>query len=834
MSPIEINLQEPRSRKVLRSSDRIVARLLRAPTFTSASIVTLALGIGANVAIFSVAYNVLLKPLPYEDPERLVGVWNAAPGLGFPEITQSAALYYTFKDHSETLESSAMWQPGRASVTGTGRPEELRSALVTHELLPILGIEVVAGRWFGESDDLPGAADTVVLSENEAESRFGSVQEALGQTMLVDGVSREVIGVLPRGFRILDRQADLYEPMKLDRAQVMMGQFNYRSIGRLRPGVDPDQASVELSSLLETATETYPRGLSLGMLQEAQFRSFVRPLIVDAVGNIQSVIWILMGTVGMLLLIALANVANLFIVRAEGRSREIALRTAIGASRWDLFRQFLQESVTLSAAGGLLGLAFAWGALRALVALAPSSLPRLHEIGLNLPVIGFAAALALGTGLVFGCLPALRMGSAQLFGALKEGGRSSTASRGRHLVRNGLVVTQIGLALVLLIGSGLLFRTFSSLLDADPGYDVEANVLTFGATVPRALISDSSEVSRFQQRYLDELARLPGVQSVGAVSNVPLSDNGSNDGLWVEGFFPPEGQLPPIRRWKFASDGYLETMGRALVAGRAFDRQDLEEQRSVVMVTENLALEYWSSAQEAVGKRVLHDPGSTEWREIVGVVSDIYDDGVDQEKASVVYFPFHQKDLWGEEDFVYRSLIYVLRVDDGVDPSSLIPAAERTMWSLNPDVPLTLAQPMRTIYERSFARTSFALTMLGLAASVALLLGLIGVYATLSYIISQRVQEFGVRIALGAQLGQVRSMVLKQGLVLALFGISLGVAGALAATRVLSQIIYGVSTTDTLTFAAVTLALLLTVALASLAAARRATSVSPLEALRND
>ena len=813
---------------------RILARLLRAPTFTSASIVTLALGIGANVAIFSVAYNVLLKPLPYEEPERLVGVWNAAPGLGFPEVTQSAALYYTFKDHADSLESVAMWTGGRASVTGTGRPEELRSATVTHELLPTLGVDVAAGRWFAAADDAPGAADTVVLAHGEAEGRFGSAAQALGETMLIGGVTREVIGVLPRGFRILDRQADLYLPMQLDRAQVSMGQFNYQCIGRLRPGVDHERASAELTALLETASESFPRGLSLGMLQEAQFRSFVRPLIVDAVGNIQSVIWILMGTVGLLLLIALANVANLFIVRAEGRSREIALRTAIGASRWDLFRQFLQESLTLSVAGGIFGLAFAWAALRALVALAPSSLPRLHEIGINAPVVGFAAVIALATGLVFGCLPTLRMGTKQLFGALKEGGRSSTAGRGRHLVRHGLVVTQIGLALVLLIGSGLMFRTFSGLLDADPGYDVEANVLTFGASVPRALISDNAEVSRLQQRYLDELARLPGVESVGAVTNVPLSNSGSSDGLWVEGFFPPEGQLPPIRRWKFASDGYLETMGRPLVAGRVFNRQDLEERRSVVMVSENLALEYWSSAQEAVGKRVLHDPSSTEWREIVGVVSDIYDDGIDQEKASVVYFPFHQKDLWGEEDFVQRSLIYVLRVTEGTDPSSLIPAAERTMWSLNPDIPLTRAQSMREVYQRSFARTSFALTMLGLAASVALLLGLIGVYATLSYIISQRVQEFGVRIALGAQLGQVRSMVVKQGMLLALFGILLGVGGALAATRVLAQMIYGVSTTDTATFAAVTAALLLTVTVASLAAARRATSVSPLEALRND
>lgn len=813
---------------------RSMVRLLRAPTFTAASIVTLALGIGANVAIFSVAYNVLLKPLPYEQPERLVGVWNAAPGLGFAEITQSAALYYTFKDHAEALESVAMWQSGRASVTGTSRPEELRSATVTHELLPTLGVSVDAGRWFSEADDLPGAADTVVISHAEAEARFGSSREALGQSMLISGVTREVIGVLPPGFRILDRHADLYLPLQLDRAQTMMGQFNYRCIARLSANTDPEQASTELTALLETATETFPRGLSLGMLQEAQFRSFARPLIVDAVGNIQSVIWILMGTVGLLLLIAMANVANLFIVRSEGRSREIALRTAIGASRWDLFRQFLQESVTLSVAGGLFGLAFAWAALRALVALAPSSLPRLHEIGINVPVIAFAVAIALVTGLLFGCLPALRMGSTQLFGALKEGGRSSTAGRGRHLVRHSLVVTQIALALVLLIGSGLMFRTFSSLLDADPGYDVEADILTFGASVPRALITDNAEVSRFQQRYLDELARLPGVVSVGAVSNVPLSDSGSSDGLWVEGFFPPEGQLPPIRRWKFASDGYLETMGRELVAGRSFTRQDLEEKRAVVMVSENLALEHWSSAQEALGKRVLHDPGSTYWREIVGVVSDIYDDGIDQEKASVVYFPFHQTELWGEEDFVYRHLTYVLRVEDGVDPTSLVPAAERAMWSLNPDVPLTMAQSMRTIYERSFARTSFALTMLGLAASVALLLGLIGVYATLSYIISQRKQEFGVRIALGAQLGQVRSMVLRQGLLLALFGILLGIGGALAATRVLAQIIYGVSTTDTATFAAVTLALLLTVGLASLAAARRATSVSPLEALRND
>ncbi len=813
---------------------RSLSRLLRAPSFTATAVLTLALGVGANIAIFSVAYNVLFKPLPYQQPERLVGIWNAAPGLGFPEITQSAALYFTFRDQAKSIDSLALYDSTSVSLTGRATPEEIDAIRTTHELLALLGVKVVAGRWFNQEDDEAGAAPTAVLSYHTAVTQFGGAQEAVGQTLTVSGVPREILGVTPPRFRVLDQRADLFLPQGFDRANTSMGQFNYRSIARLSDGASVDSVGPELSLLIEPSTEEFTRGLSLSMMQEAGFSTFARPLIEDVVGNVRSVLWVLIGTVGVLLLVAFANVANLFLVRADGRSREVALRTAIGASRLDIYKQFLTESLLLSALGGGLGLAFAAGALRVLHSLAPSSLPRLHEIGINVPVLLFALVLSLVAGVLFGTFPALRLRATKLMGDLKEGGRSATVGRQAHLLRHGLVVAQIGLALVLLIGSGLMIRTSVKLFEVDPGFSDADQVLTFGVNVPRSLIPDAIEASQFEERLAKELARLPGVTSVAGASNLPLSGEGSSDGLWVEHHQPPDGQLPPIRRWKFVTGDFFETLRRPMIAGRPIEWDDLEQGRQVVVITENLALEYWSSADDALGRRVKDDPESEAWWEIVGVASNVYDDGIEEEPAKAVYFPSTNPDLWGDPLFVYRGLDYVVRVEEGMDPMSVLRPAERIVASLHPDIPVIGGRTMEEVYEASFARTSFALVMLAIASSVALLLGVIGVYATLSYIISQRTQEFGVRIALGAQLGQVRALVLKQGLLLAAVGVAVGVGGAFAATRVLEQLVYGVSATDSATFIGVSLLLMITVLLATLFAARRATSVDPLTALRGD
>ena len=813
---------------------RSLTRLLRAPSFTATAVLTLGLGVGANIAIFSVAYNVLFKPLPYERPQELVGIWNAAPGLGFPEITQSAALYFTYGDQATSIESLALYDATSVSLTGRATPQEIDAIRTTHELFGVLGVKVAEGRWFNQDDDVAGAAPTAVLSHSLAVTQFGSAREAVGQSLTVSGVPREVLGVTPANFRVLDERADLFLPQRFDRANTQMGQFNYSAIGRLAPGSPVEAVGPELSLLLEPATEEFSRGLSFSMMQEAGFTSFARPLIEDVVGDVRGVLWVLLGTVGVLLLIAFANVANLFMVRADGRSREVALRTAIGASRFDIYRQFLSESLLLSLLGGGLGLAFAAGALRVLHALAPSSLPRLHEIGLNLPVLLFALALSLLSGVLFGTFPALRMRATKLMGDLKDGGRSATVGRRAHLLRHALVVAQIGLALVLLIGSGLMIRTFTKLLEVDPGFSSADQVLTFGVNVPRSLIPDAVEASQFQERLISELRTLPGVASVAGVSSLPLSGQGSSDGLWVEHHEPPEGQLPAIRRWKFVTGDFFETLKRPLVAGRPIEWADLEQRRRVAVVSENLALEYWPSAEDALGRRVKGDPETEGWWEIVGVASNVYDDGIDKDPAKAVYFPSTNPDLWGDTLFVYRGLDYAVRVEEGVDPMSVLRPAEKLVASLHPDLPVIGGETMEEIYEASFARTAFALVMLAIASAVALLLGVIGVYATLSYIISQRTQEFGVRIALGAQLAQVRTMVLKQGLSLAVVGVAVGVAGALAVTRVLEQLVYGVSATDSATFVGVSLVLVATVLLATLFAARRATSVNPLTALRGD
>ncbi len=813
---------------------RPLRSLMRTPSFTLPSALTLALGIGATAAIFSVAFNVMFKPLPYPEPERLVALWHAAPGLVMEEVPESAAFYLSYLDNAKSLEAIGLYAPRDVSLSGTGPPIEVSSLLTTHQLLPILGAPLVAGRTFGPSDDVEGAPPTVILAQSLAESRFGSSAAAIGQTLSIGSLPTEVVGVVGRGFRVLDRDAKLFLPIRFNREDLILGQFNYRSVARLAPDATVESASAEIDSLLPTVAEEFTRGIPIEMLREADFTSFVRPLLVDAIGNVSQILWVLLGTVALLLLIALANVANLFLVRAEGRTREVALRTALGAGRGHLVRQFLKESLTLSLIGGALGLFLAWLTVRLLLALAPTTLPRLHEVSINLPVVVFAVLLSLLCGLVFGGLPALRVRSAQPFEALKEGGRSSTSGRQSHILRHALVVVQVALALILLVGSGLMLRTFSSLLGVDPGFSGADQVLTFSIAIPEALVSSPEETSRLQVQLAERLERLPGVLDSAASTTLPMSGNDSSDALWVDGHMPPEGQLPPIRRFKFVTGDLFNVLQRPMIAGRPIGWDDIEQRRQVLVVTENLAREYWPTAADAIGKRATPDPDNAAWWEIVGVVSDVHDDGIDQPAPAGVYLPVAAPLVWGQDLMVPRSLSYVLRIASGVDPMSVLPAAEKAVWELNTELPLAGAQSLEDIVHRSMARTTFTMTLLGIAAIVALCLGMIGVYATLSYVITQRKHEFGVRIALGAQRHEIRGLVVKQAILLGLLGVLGGLGAAFASTRLLGQLIHGVSATDGATFTAVSVALLFTVALAALLAARRATSVDPMSALRSD
>jgi putative ABC transport system permease protein len=813
-------------------------KLLRAPLFTSVAALTLAVGIGSNVAIFSVVNGVLLEPLPFDEPDRLVGIWHVAPGLGFDEATpvnQSPALHFTYLDEGTAFESVGVWDDANVSITGDAEPEQVPAMMITHQTIPMLGIEPILGRAFNVADDSPGMPETVVLSHGYWVRRFGQDPGVVGRSITIDGRSREIIGVLPAG-RFLRSSPDVYLPFQWDRSETFLGNFSYQAVGRLRPEVTIEQANADIERMIPIAVERFPGGLTLGMLEEAGFAPFVRPLKSDVVGDVGGMLWVLLGTVAIVLLIACANVANLFIVRAEGRQREVALRTAIGAERRQIVGQLLTESTVLGAVGGLAGLALAYVGLRLLVTLGPESLPRLDEIGIDAFVLGFAAVISIGAGVLFGLFPALRYGRPDLVTSLKEGGRGGGAGRERHLARNGLVVAQMALALVLLTGSGLMIRSFQALRSVDPGFDAPEEVLTFRVSVPTAQIADPLQVADAYQEMLRRIQAIPGVASASFASSVTMDGYDSNDAIEVEEFPVVGDQLPPLRRFKWVGEGYFDTMGNPVIAGRALTFADARDRAEVVVVTADFAADYWDSPAEAIGKRIRQfggELGAGKWWEIVGVVGEEHDNGVTQGPVATIYWPQVVYDFWDEEVWTQRSMAFAVRSSAG-DPMTLLGPTRQAVWSVNPNLPLARVRPLDEYVDRSMARTSFTVVMLGIAAAVALFLGSVGIYGVVSYVVSQRTREIGVRMAMGAETGHVSRMVVSQALILAAGGVAVGLVGAVGLTRLMSSLLFGVSPVDPVTFAAVALGLSVIALVASYLPARRAARVDPVIALRFD
>lgn len=811
-----------------------VRKLLRAPLFTTVAVLTLAVGIGSNAAIFSVVNGVLLKPLPFENPESLVGIWHAAPGLGFPEVNQSPALHFTYVSESRTFASVGMWDDGAVSITGLGEPEQVASVSVTHQTIPMLGVVPILGRSFSPEEGSADGSSTVVLGHAYWMDHFGGDPQVLGRTLQVNGVSREIIGVMPEGYRFLRSDPAVYLPFQFDPAEIIMGNFSYQAIGRLLPDATVAMANSDVERMVPIAIERFPGGLTLDMLREAQFGALVRPLKEDVVGDIGSVLWVLLGTVGIVLLIACANVANLFIVRAESRQREIAVRTALGASRGKLTGQLLLESLVLALAGGIAGLGLAFVGLRILTTLGPETLPRLNEIGLDPIALAFTAIVSLGSGLVFGLFPALRYGKPNLVASLKEGGRGGSAGKERHLARNALVVAQMSLALVLLAGSGLMVRSFQALRSVDPGFTDPESVLTFRVTVPTAQVAESDQVALMHRDIQQRIQAVPGVAAAAMSSSVTMDGWDSNDAVNVEEFPTEGGQIPPIRRLKYVGEGYFETMGNPLLAGRAITWGDVDDRATVAVVTESFAREYWDTPLDAIGKRIALFTAAgapSSWREIIGVVGNVHDDGTSQDPVTVVYWPQVVTDWWGGDLYTPRSMAYAVRVMAG-DPNSLLPAAREAVWAVNPNLPLARVATLADFVDDSMARTSFTLVVLAIAAGVALFLGGVGIYGVISYVVAQRTREIGVRMALGAERADVGRMVLKQASALAGAGVVIGLLAASGVTRMMASLLYGVEPIDIPTFAVVAVALTFIALLASWLPARRAASVDPVVALR--
>ena len=807
-------------------------RLLHAPLFTAVTLLTLAVGIGANTAIFSVVYGVLLKPLPFADPDRLVGVWHTAPGMNIPLLNMGPSNYFTYRAEGRVFQDIGIFQTNSVTITGGAEPERVQALEVTHGLLPLLGVTPVAGRTFGPADDAPGAPRRVILTHGYWQRRFGG-QPVVGTALQVDGNPVEVVGVLPASFVFLDAEPSVLMPLQFNPADVPVGNFSYRGVARLKPGVTIEQANADIARLLPLIPDRFalPPGFTRTMYDELRIAPRLRPLRQDVIGEVGQVLWILLGTVGMVLLIACANVANLSLVRAEGRQQEFAVRTALGASRRQIARALLGESVALGLCGGALGLLVAQAGLALLVALAPSGLPRLNEIEINGVVLLFTLGVSLLAGLLFGVIPVMRFGEPSV-AALKEGGRSASDGPSRHRARNTLVVAEIALALVLLVVSGLMIRSFQALRSVDPGFRDPEQVQTFRLAVPGAVVDNADGTVRLYQQITEQLARVPGVTAVGVSSSLTMDGYDSWDPLFAEGVTPEGGPMPPVRRFKWIGEGYFETMGNRLIAGRFLTWGDSLQRRRVVLVSENLARELYGTPAAALGRRVRNTPGNP-WREIVGVVGDDRDNGLAQPAPTTVYWPMAMTDFWSDPEFVQRNMAVAVRSARMKSPDFLR-ELQQAVWSVNRNLPVANARSLAEIRARSMAQTSFALTMLAIAAGVALLLGVVGIYGVVAYIAAQRTREIGVRMALGAQASDVRRLFVGHGLKLVAAGLAVGIASALALSRLMTSLLFGVGPTDPVTYAAVSLVLGAVAVTATYLPARRAARIDPVVALRTD
>ena len=810
-------------------------RLRKAPAFTAVVLATLGVGIGATTAIFSVVKGVLLDPLPYEDADRLVAVANTAPGLGEDRLPQSMAVNAVYEDDAQAFEAVGLWYPQTVTLHSGGAPEEIPAVAVTTGTLPALRVQPVMGRLFDQENMAGESYYAVILSHHFWVDRMGGDPDAVGKTLDIGTASFEVIGVLPRGFRLMDRDPDLYLPLFHDRSDLTVSNFVFQSLGRLREGVSLEGARAELTRLIPLAPERYPGGMTVELLREAEGAPVLFPLKDEVVGGVREVLWVVLAGVGIILLVACANVANLLLVRAESRQRALAMQSALGAPRARTVAFFLAESTLLGIMGGLLGTGLAYAGLRVLRAAGPGELPRLHEIGLDPGVLIFALGVSLLAGLALGILPLVRSWRSDLISALREGGRGLGGSRSRYRARNTLVVTQLALAMVLLVGSGLMIRSFASLLGVQPGYADPEEVLTFRFFLGSQEVPDLDDVPGAFEALAQRISGLPGVTAVGLSSSIPMDGRAGFDPVFVEDFPLPEGQQAQIRRFKWIGGGYLEAMGNRVIAGRAIDWVDIRERSRVVMITEGLAREFWDDPARAVGRRISTGYGPGDWREVVGVVGDVRDDGLDRDPVDIVYWPMAIDGYWsetrGDAPFITRGQTIVVR-SSRVGTPGFLEELRDLVWAFYPDRPLGSLRTMESIQAESMARTSFTLVMLGIASLISLLLGAIGIYGVISYAVGQRTQELGLRMAMGAEPGNVTGMVLRQAMVLGVVGMTAGLGAAAVATRFMEAVLFGVGSIDPLTYAVVSGILAGVVLLASYLPARRAASIDPTEALR--
>lgn len=821
-----------------RDSRYALRALRRSPTFTAVALLTVAIGIGANTAVFSVVNSVLLKPLPYPEADRIVSVSHVAPGApGVASVSGglrlSLSMYVTYVKENRAFDAIGVWAPTSLTVTGIAEPEQVRGVLVTNGTLQALNVPPLAGRWLTAADDKV-VSDAVMLGYGYWQRRFGGDRSAIGRRINVGSRLYTIVGVMPQGFRVVTVEPDLIVPGPIIGARLILAGFGFEAVARLKPGVTIAAANADVARMVPIWMRSWPMlgGIDPHVYDTWGIAPAVRPLKQDVVGNAAGALWVVMGTIGIVMLIACANVANLLLVRADSRQQELAVRAALGASASRIVRALLIESVWLGLIGGMLGVGLAYGGVRALVLNAPAGLPRVSEIAIDARALGFAITVSLLSGVLFGLIPALKYRGPRIAAALHGGGRTASASRDRNHARDALVIAQVSLALVLLVSAGLMIRTARALRAVDPGFSHPETLQTMRISIPGALIPDGERAERTLQAITDALSAIPGVSSVAFTTMMPMEGLAPDwDVVMTEGQTLQGGEIPPMRVFKHISPGLFRTSGTQLLAGRDYTWTDLYDTRDVVIVSNNLARELWGSAAGALGKRIRVLP-MTPLREVVGVVQDVRDNGVHTPAPAIVYWPAFKHNLYalGQLD-VRRNVTFVVR-SNAAGSEGLLSQMRQAVWSVNKDLPLASVRTMHDIYTQSLARTSFTLVMLTIAGTMALVLGVIGIYGVIAYSVSQRTREIGIRLALGAQPGGLKKMFVRHALALAGIGVGVGVSAAMGLSRLMASLLYGVSPLDPLTFVAVSMVLVSATVLASYVPARRAAAVDPLDAIR--
>lgn len=803
-----------------------VRMLLKKPGFTAIAIITLALGIGANTAIFSVVNAVLLRPLPYAEPERLVAIWES--DLRRPEGRSSIAYpnFFDFRAQSKSYERMASYHLNDTALTGIPTPVHLQSAIVSAELFSLLGTKPQLGRWFLPEEEKPNPTGrAAVISNRLWQRQFSADPNIIGRAVTLNGKTFSIVGVMPVGFQFpLDAEptevwvtsaieAEKSNP-KEDAITEERGAHFLAAIGRLKPNVTLEQAQAELSLIAANLSKQYPD-------TNAHAGARVIPYHNDLVTDYREALWIILGAVGCVLLIACANVANLLLARASARYKEIAVRASLGANRWRIIRQLLTESLVLSLSGGTLGLILAWWGTEVLVKLIPEDLPRLSEISLDPWVFGFTLLISAVTGIVFGLAPALQASKIELTEAMKEGGRGMGGGRTR--LRSSLVIAEIAIALVLLVGAGLLLQTFRKLQQVDLGFDIH-NVLTASVELPDARYPKQEQIAEFYKRLQEKLNALPGVETVSAITPQPLSGDNMSISFEVEGRNIPKGEHPSAQFRTIGLD-YFNTMKIALIAGREFTARDDLKAPGVVIVNESFVKKHFPN-ESPLGKHIkpgISIDGPTQWREIVGVVRDVkHRQSLSRAYEPEYYLPHAQMPL--------NNLNLMLRTTN--DPRSLAGAIQKEVQALDKDIPVYRIKTLEQFLGLAVSKPKFNAILLALFAGLALLLTAIGLYGVMAYSVVQRTQEIGVRIALGAQTGDVMKMVLRHGLTLTATGLGIGLVTAFVLTRLMKSLLFGISAADPVTFAVIALLLAGVALLACYFPARRATKVDPMIALR--